>query len=205
MRLDVDAERGVLDSIIELDDGLYSLYIPSGDETGLKLNSGFTVLAGGSHDFVIDFDLRKSVNDPRGFADYRLIPSLRLIDLSESGNITGTVDTSLLTAEGCTGDVNTLDGFAVYVYEGGSGTVLGDEGSDNAPLTSASISLNDDSAMYEYTAGFLPPGEYTAVFTCQAAGDSPEDAGDSIDFVESADSPTTVEADEDSVVNFSAA
>lgn len=206
MRLDVNAERGVMDSIIVLDDGgQESLYVPSGNETGLKLNSGFTVLAGGSHNFVIDFDLRKSINNPQGFADYKLIPSLRLIDLSESGNITGTVDATLLTAEGCTGDINTEDGFAVYIYEGGVDTVTGDEGSESAPHTSASVSLDDDSGRYEYTAGFLTPGEYTLVFTCQAADDSPEVADESIVFVESTDSPTTVVADEDSVVNFSAA
>lgn len=205
MRLDVDAERGVMDSIIVLNDGSEeSLYIPSGSETGLKLNSGFTVLAGGIHDFVIDFDLRKSVNDPQGFSDYRLRPSLRLVDLAESGNIKGTVDTALLTAEGCTGDINTESGFAVYIYEGAD-PILGDEGSDNAPLTSASVSYNADSGMYEYTAGFLAPGEYTAVFSCQATEDLPEVADDSIAFVESADSPTTVVADEDNVVNFSAA
>ena len=39
MRLDVDAERGTMDSIIVLDDGSEeSLYIPSGSQSGLKLN-----------------------------------------------------------------------------------------------------------------------------------------------------------------------
>lgn len=203
MRLDVDAERGIQDSIIVLDDGgVESLYIPSGNETGLKLNSGFTVLAGGSHDFVVDFDLRKSVNNPQGFPDYILKPSLRLIDLSASGNITGTVEGTLLTADGCSGDINELDGYSVYIYAGGAGTTLGEEGSENAPLTSAGVSLNDESGLYEYTAGYLTPGEYTAVFTCQAADDSPEFDGVVFVFVESADSPTMVVADEDSVVNF---
>jgi hypothetical protein len=203
IRLDVDADLGVLDSIVELDDGsVQSLYIPSGSQTGLKLNTGFTILAGGSSNFVIDFDLRKSVNDPQGFPDYRLIPSLRLIDLSESGSIVGTVEPSLLTAEGCTGDVNTGDGFAVYVYEGGAGTIVGEEGSAAAPLTSTGISYNGDTAMWEYIVGFVAPGVYTVAFTCQAADDSPEVSDDGTEFVESSDSPTTVVTDQSSTVDF---
>ena len=203
MRLDVDAEQGIMDSIIVLkDESMESLYVSSGDQTGLKLNNGFTILAGGSHDFVIDFDLRKSVNDPRGFPDYHLKPVLRLIDMSESGSIVGTVEASLLTAEGCHGDVNTGDGFAVYVYEGGEGTIIGEEGSADAPMTSADVSLNGVTALWEYVVGFVAEGEYTVAFTCQAGDDSAEEANDGIEFVESADSPTTVIVDQDSTVDF---
>ncbi len=204
LRLAADAERGVDDSLFVPNDGTVgvSLYIPSGSQSGLKLNSGFTILAGGSHKFVIDFDLRKSVNDPKGFPDYRLKPSLRLIDLSESGNIVGSVDASLLNADHCTGDVNTGAGFAVYVYEGAD-AIISDEGSEeNAPLTSAAVRFNDDSGLWDYTVGFVAPGMYTVAFTCQAADDSPENGDDAIVFVESADSPTEVVADEDSVVDF---
>jgi len=203
LRLAVDAERGMLDSIFVPSDGTMkeSLYIPSGSQSGLKLNSGFTILAGGSHKFVIDFDLRKSVNDPKGFPDYRLKPSLRLIDLSESGNIVGTVETSLLTADGCTGDVNTSDGFAVYIYQGAD-AIINEEGPDSGPLTSAAVAYNDDSGLWDYTVGFVAPGDYTVAFTCQAADDSPDSGDDGIVFVESTDSPTTVTADQDSTVNF---
>jgi hypothetical protein len=199
LRLAVDAERGVMDSIIELDDGnVESLYVPSGSQSGLKLNTGFTVLAGGSSNFVIDFDLRKSVNDPKGFPDYRLKPSLRLIDLAESGNIVGMVEASLLQADECD-----ESGYAVYVYEGGDDVIIGEEGSANAPLTSAQVSLNNGSGEWEYTVGFVAPGEYTVAFTCEAHLDDPEESNDLIEFVTSADSPTQVLADEDSVVNFS--
>ena len=202
LRLAVDAQRGVDDSIIVLDgDTWESLYIPSDSQSGLKLNTQFTILAGGSHKFVIDFDLRKSVNNPRGFPDYRLKPSLRLIDLSESGNIVGNVETTLLTADGCTGDVNTSAGFAVYVFEEDQ-TTIGEEGSANAPLTSAAVRFNDDSGLWDYTVGFVAPGRYTVAFTCQAADDFPETANDGIVFVESADSPATVENGQDSTVNF---
>ena len=175
MRLDVEAQKGIMDSIIEVNSGeVYALYVASGTESGLKLKSGFTILAAGSHDFVIDFDLRKSVNNPQGFVDYRLKPSLRMIDLAENGNAVGAVHSSNLTADGCTGDVNTDDGFIVYVYEGAAGTPIGEEGSSNAPLTSASVNWDTDSNQWRYTVGFVAPGEYKVAFTCQAAGDSAE-------------------------------
>ena len=207
LRLDVNAERGVMDSIIVVDGMEESLYVPSGSQSGLKLNTEFTILAGGSHNFVIDFDLRKSVNNPQGFADYRLKPSLRLIDMAESGTIFGTVDESLLVTsdpanEACNGDVNTGDGFAVYVYEGAA-EITGDEGSGNAPLTSAAVNYSDDSGRWEYEVGFLAaPQEYTVVFTCQAAKDDNAEADEDIAFVTSTDSPVSVTVDGNAEVNF---
>jgi len=196
MRLDVDAQKGVMDSIIVLDDGaVESLYVPSGSQSGLKLNTGFTILAGGTHDFVIDFDLRKSVNNPQGFPDYMLKPSLRLIDRSLSGNIVGSVDASLLQEDYCTPDA-----YAVYVYQGGNLAETGEEGSAFPPLTSAAVTLQGN--QWRYTVGFLPPGEYTAMFTCEAGNDT-EAPEDGITFVGSPDNPATVVDGEDTEVNFS--
>ena len=198
MRLDVDAERGVMDSIIVLEDGREeSLFIPSGSQSGLKLNTPFTVVGGREHHFVIDFDLRKSLNDPQGFPDYRLNPSLRLVDAGDSGAIAGTVEASLLTGD-CTADA-----YAVYVYQGADATV-GELGSSNPPDTSAQVTFDLDSGLWGYTAGFLPPGDYTVAFTCQAGADANEAPDDGIEFVGSPDSPTTVIAGEESVVNFGA-
>lgn len=203
LRLEVEAERGEMDSIVVLDDGTTeSLFVPSGGQSGLKLNNPFTILAGGSHNFVIDFDLRKSLNDPQGFPDYRLNPRLRLIDLAESGNLTGSVEASLLTAPGCTGDVNTGGGFAVYVYPNTPELEPGEEGSDSAPLASAAVGLDQPSGQWRYTVGYLPPGDYLAAFTCQAADDAPDVPDDGISLVLSGDNPVTVVADEDSEANF---
>jgi Domain of unknown function (DUF4382) len=197
MRLDVDARRGVLDSIIVLNDGsAESLYIPSGDQSGLKLNTSFNITAGEEHNFVIDFDLRKSLNKPRGFPDYMLKPSLRLVNISDSGTISGTVEASLLTANRCTPNA-----YAVYVYQGRN-AVVGEEGSDDPPAASAGVVLNPDSGDWGYSAAFLPPGDYTVVFTCEAGNDSSEEADDGIEFVSSADSPATVVSGKTSTVDF---
>ena len=65
IRLTVNAGMNASDSFIELEDGsVHALFIPSGNQTGLKLVRGFVVPVNASADFTIDFDLRKSVVDP---------------------------------------------------------------------------------------------------------------------------------------------
>jgi hypothetical protein len=137
------------------------LTIPSGAQTGLKLNRGFDVPAGGNADFTIDFDLRKSVH-VTGTGEYMLRPTLRLADNSMTGAIAGTVDPSLVPA-GCTP--------AVYVYEGNGVTPDDIDTDPNTPdpVTTATVKL--DNGIYRYKAAYLEAGSYTIAFTCDAAAD----------------------------------
>jgi hypothetical protein len=58
---------GVRDSYVVLSGGEEcELRVPSGAESGLKLNRGFTLPADGSVALTIDFDLRKSIHAPPG-------------------------------------------------------------------------------------------------------------------------------------------
>jgi hypothetical protein len=160
VRLKVLALQGVLDSYIELDDlSMHSLHIPSGEETGLKVNRNFNVPAGGSADFTIDFDLRKSVHDPEGFDDYMLRPTLRIIDNTEVGSIAGVVDAAL---------INTAGGNAVYVYNG-AGIIPEDVGGDPGPVNTGIVNTTTG----HYRVGFLSAGQYTAAFTGAADADDP--------------------------------
>ncbi len=173
MRLEVNAELDtVFDSYIELSDhpdcapGMYELDIPSGAETGLKLNRPFIVAAGGVTDLTIDFDLRKSVHEPQPNDDlctFKLRPTLRLVDNLEVGVLTGSVDPSLIT-EGCSG--------AVYVFDVAATEPDDVDGSDadgTDPITTALLS-----DALTYTVGFLLEGDYLVVFTCDAGVDDPE-------------------------------
>jgi len=169
IRLMVDTDAP-LDSYIVVYGMNHELTIPSGAQTGLKLNRGFVVPAGGSADFTIDFDLRKSVhftgNDP-ATGEYMLRPTLRLADNGMTGAIAGTVDPSLVPA-GCTP--------AVYVYEG-SGVTPDDIDADANtpdPVTTATVKPDPmDNTKYVYKAAFLEAGSYTIAFTCDAAVDDP--------------------------------
>ena len=163
IRLMVDT-AGTRDSYIVLLGGAeHELTIPSGDQTGLKLNRGFNVPAGGSADFTIDFDLRKSVH-VTGTGEYMLRPTLRLADNALVGAIAGTVNAALVPG-GCTP--------AVYVFEGGGITPDDIDGTAPDPVTTATVKLDSGSGTYKYKAAFLEAGSYTVAYTCQAAMDDP--------------------------------
>jgi hypothetical protein len=188
-RLLVKAELGEHDSYIEIGGRQYEMIIPSGAETGLKLNRGFIVPAGGEADFTIDFDLRKSVNNPEGLtymgADvYKLRPTLRTVDNTEVGVLMGSVDSSLITAE-CSG--------AVYVFDAGA-TPDDEEGDDGDPITSGL--LKDD---YSYMVPYLAEGDYVAAFTCNADDDNAE-TDDAVVF--SSETSVSITAGQNTTQNF---
>jgi len=163
IRLMVDT-AGTHDSYIVVQGGAdYELTIPSGMQTGLKLNRGFDVPAGGSADFTIDFDLRKSVH-VTGTGDYMLRPTLRMVDNMMVGSISGTVGASLVPG-GCTP--------AVYVFEGSGVTPDDIDGIAPDPVSTASVKLDISDGLYKYKAAFLEAGSYTIAYTCQAALDDP--------------------------------
>lgn len=179
--VDTDADE---DSYIVLDaGGEHELTIPSGSETGLKLNRGFTVAAGGASDFTIDFDLRKSVHET-GSGEYVLRPTLRIVDNLEVGSIAGTVSGGLITS-GCVP--------AVYVYSGADITPDDVGGTGAEPVTTATVKLDDGSGTYRYKAAFLEAGTYTAAFTCDADEDDPAQ-NDSLGFSGTSNAAVTAKA-----------
>jgi hypothetical protein len=183
---------GYPDSYITLSDGGdHDLDVPSGE---LKLVQGFVVPAGGSASFTIDFDLRKAVTDPVGQEGYKLRPALRLVDNVEVGSIQGTVAAELVHDASCTDD----NGGAVYVWNGVDATPMDIRDENGDPITTAMVRMNDEGA-YVYRAAFLPGGDYTVAFTCQAVDDDPE-AADEIAFVEAAN--VTVTAGQNTVHHF---
>jgi hypothetical protein len=182
IRLIVDNEPAVRDSYIVLTSGQEcELSVPSGAESGLKLNRGFNLPADGSVALTIDFDLRKSIHAPPGqqgsaaecTQGYLMRPTLRIVADAEVGAIGGHVDSALVT-EGCLPKV--------YVFSG-TGVVPDDiedaSGTDADPLVVASVTVESGSTAYPYRAAFLPPGPYTVAVTC---GDDDATADDTLVF-----------------------
>lgn len=192
VRLSVNAGQNASDSFIELEDGsVHALFIPSGNETGLKLVRGFVVPANGSADFTIDFDLRKSITDPQSQGTpYILKPALRMIDNTEVGTIAGTVDAAIAAATACSP--------AVYVYEGLDVTA-DDVGSAVEPVASGLVKMSDATGEYEYAVAFLLTGDYTVALTCDADADA-ADSDDDIIF--EAQQNATVQIDQVTSINF---
>ena len=147
-------------SYLEAGDAVYNLYVPSGAQSGLKLNRGFTVAAGGSADFTIEFDMQKSLTDPVGLApDVILRPSLRLVNNLEVGALQGVVSADLATAAECQP--------SVYVFGDGvePNAITTDETDPDDPIATAMVSL-DENDEWRYAVGFLEAGDYEAAFTC---------------------------------------
>jgi len=204
VRLIVDNQPNVRDSYLVLDSGAEcELRVPSGAESGLKLNRGFTLPADGSVALTVDFDLRKSIHAPPGQGGsglncsqgYLMRPTLRLVDNANVGAIAGRVDAALVT-EGCMPKV--------YVFDG-SGATPDDVEETSAttpdvdPLLVVSVPVVNGAAAFDYRAAFVPAGQYTAAFTC---GDDDPTADDTLEFEGTQNA--TVQSNLITTVNFTA-
>ena len=199
IRLQLHGDPETVDySYVMFENGsMHPLVIPSFDENGLKLVSGFIVPVNGHGSYTLEVDLRAALHAPPGQnGDFFLRSALRLVDNTMVGAIAGTVSGELID-----GDVGCTSGNAVYVYEGSN--VIPDDvnlvdNDDVEPVTSTIVRLNETTGIYRYVAAFLPAGDYTVAFTCQAGDDDP-DLDNNIIFT--ATDNATVVVGETTVVN----
>ena len=180
MRLGIDAVRGsngglgdgggddcnADGSYIVLPTGPHNLYVPSGQQNGLRLVSGFTVPANGSADFTAEFDLMKSVTAPTGLEpDVILRPTIRLVNNVEVGTLTGVVSNELASANECEPSVFVFD-------EGVMPNPIDEEGAEDDPVATALVNFED--VQFEYVVGYLLAGNYNGAFTCDGETLEPE-------------------------------
>lgn len=168
IRLLVDNQPSVRDSYIMMMDGSEcELRIPSGDESGLKMNRGFTLPADGSVALTVDFDLRKSIHAPPGqqgsgmncTQGFLMRPVLRLVQDSEVGAIAGTVDLSRRLDPACAR--------MVYVFPDGENPANSTTPDDYDGLgVEPLVMVQADEVTGAYKATFLPRGNYTVAYTC---------------------------------------
>jgi len=182
IRLGVNAEfDSVMDSYITVNNVDYELRVPSGSQSGLKINTPFTVAAGSTDIsvadanavYTIDFDLRKSIVNPGGQSGYFLKPVLRLVQNINTGSVSGSVDSGLLVGANCS-DADPLTGNAVYVF---AGMVTPDDFDEIGvePITTSLVNFNAGSGTYSYEVGYLAAGDFTLGFTCAADLDDEND------------------------------
>lgn len=84
IRLIVQSARVVVDGMS------HDMDIPSGSETGIKLNHEFDISAGETYDLLLDFDANKSIHQT-GMGQYKMNPVIRIMPLSISGKISGKI------------------------------------------------------------------------------------------------------------------
>jgi len=204
VRLIVDNEPNVRDSYLTLESGAEcELRVPSGSESGLKLNRGFTLPADGSIALTIDFDLRQSIHAPPGQSGsgvdctqgYLMRPTLRLVDDANVGAIAGRVDAALVTA-GCLPKVYVFDGTGVTPDDIEEVTATTP---DVDPLLVAGVNIVNGATQYAYRLAFVPAGNYTVAFTC---GDDDPTNDDTLTFLPAQN--VTVQINLVSTVDFTA-
>ena len=176
---------------ILLSTGEHELTVPSGNQTGLKLNRGFDVPEGGEVKIYIDFDVRKSIVFANG--EYKLKPTLRLVE--DFGAIAGNVDPLLRPA--------TCLGPSIYVFAGATTTPDDIERDQGDPVSSAMVNIDTGN----YRADFLEPGDYTLAFVCADGGllgepDDDPDRDDLLSFAPPAGKPATVVDDQTVQIDF---
>lgn len=184
LRLIVDNQPNVRDSYLVLDSGAEcELRVPSGAESGLKLNRGFTLPADGSVALTVDFDLHQSIHAPPGqrgsglacTQGFLMRPTLRLVDDADVGAIAGRVDAPLVTAD-CMPKVYVFDGTDVVPDDIEE---MSASSPDIDPLVVATVNVVNGATQYDYRAAFVPAGTYTVAFTC---GDDDPTSDDLLTF-----------------------
>jgi hypothetical protein len=162
-------------------DTLKLLKVP-GDE--LKLG-GFVVESGGVQVFIIEFNLHKAMTYNPDPDRYILKPrGVRIVEVESAASIAGTVGNELFNGNTTSPCVNKADfnaGNVIYLYRGHGLNV--DDLADNfdrdvddsapdtaiAPFASETVAANGS-----YEIAYLPAGEYTLAFTCEAEQDDAE-------------------------------
>ncbi len=137
------------------------------------------VLNQGLNEFVIEFDLKKSLVAPANSSEVDLKPrGVRLENQADTGHIRGTVSEALIA--NCEADNIALApetggfGHAVYVYVGADVEATGDISDEsNAPLATAQVNFSEELG-YAFEVGFLTPSDYTVAYTCAAHLDDPD-------------------------------
>lgn len=176
IRLRIRAQENLQDgSYIRLRDGRqFPLFIPSGAETGLKLQRRFTVAEGGITRLLIDFDLRKSLVMPPGQApNWILRPSMRLIDRLQTGTLEGEIDLLELAAN--FGLPRSACDAGLYLFAGTDQTpddMDGDPADGADPVVYLPLDPTREKTRATYRIHYLETGPYTLALTCRFGVDT---------------------------------
>lgn len=168
----------------------YPLQVSGGT---ISSDAGFSISEVGGDSLLLDVDLRRSLSGSAENGTFVLTPALRQSNNpDELGSISGAVNTEGASELFCEDEDARV---AVYVYEGSiqvPGDVSGSD--DEAEPFASGIVISG-----EYVVPYLPAGDYSAAYTCQAGSDQP----DSNDAVVFSDVQTvSVPADGNGSVNF---
>lgn len=124
------------------------LFVPSGYQTGIKLVSGFEIVAGASTELVLDFDASRSVVKAGRSGKYLLKPTIKVVDYISRADVNGIVNDP--DGEGLPGAI-----VSAQVYNPGDG-----EAGIDPTVEIFTSTQTDEAGNYRL---FLPPGDYNIV------------------------------------------
>ena len=84
-------------SKVIVDGEQYDLEIPSGYQSGVKINHQFQIQEDVTYELLLDFEAEKSIIE-KGNGQYQMKPVIRAIAMATSGNISGTVSPKSIEA-----------------------------------------------------------------------------------------------------------
>lgn len=170
--------------LIDDEDVTHEIKVPSGR---LRLGA-FSLDDPDNEALTVEFSLRKALaerpgNSPDGF---NLKPrGVRLVNNNGISSLSGSVDSELFdTDDNCADKTEPTNGNVIYLFENhnlnpAQLSDIYDPDVDQGvttinPFDAVSATQNDETSVWEYEFGFLPAGNYTLVFSCNAENDNPE-------------------------------
>ena len=100
--------------VIETDDTVHELKVPSGYQSGIKLVKQFTIAVSGLTELILDFDAMKSVVEAGNSGQWILKPVIEVLDTVTLAGIDGSVtNNSSVAQQAASVSLQTYDGFAL--------------------------------------------------------------------------------------------
>ena len=177
-----------------LDGDINRSYVMQSDDTLKRLNlagSALTLpgvtLSSGAGTVTITFGLARALQFREGNDDYLLTEDgIRVQDNAISASLTGRVDSTLFDTEApCDTKEDPESGNRIYLYsaidldDDPLGDVFTTDSSNDvpdgtvAPYAVATLLEDGLTGAWQYALGFLPAGDYTLAFSCNADDDDP--------------------------------
>ena len=177
MELGIDLEQ----SDLELQSGGHH-QMQLADPEAMRIQEMFEINAGEHGDFIIDFDLRRSIqhHDMGGMMGerYELHAGMRLTRADQAGSLSGTIHMSLVDAYQSDCDENAGGNWA-YLYPGEAlePDDLAETETDGipGPIATDRVELDAKTGEYQYHFSYMPAGMYRVAFSCSSEWD---EAGD---------------------------